>query len=187
MTSTQAHGWSDDLRSALVALGPRLRRFAYGLTGSTEEADDLVQSAYERALTRSDQWQAGTRLDSWMYRIVQTIWLNRLKSRSSHNRHLTELSATMEPTYDGHGDIESQLTLERIREFVWKMPEEQRAVLLLVAVEGLSYKEASDVIGVPIGTITSRLGRARIAIRDFMTGTSKVSTELEVASNHESI
>jgi RNA polymerase sigma-70 factor (ECF subfamily) len=186
MTSTQVHGWSDDLRSALVALGPRLRRFAYGLTGSPEEADDLVQSAYERALTRSDQWQTGTRLDSWMYRIVQTIWLNRLKSQNLHKRHLTELSANMEPAYDGHGRIESQLTLERIREFVWQMPEEQRVVLLLVAVEGLSYKEASDVIGVPIGTITSRLGRARIAIRDFMTETSEVSVEPEVTGNHES-
>ena len=165
-----------------MALGPRLRRFAYGLTGSPEEADDLVQSAYERALTRSDQYQAGTRLDSWMYRIVQTIWLNRLKSQNSRKRHLTELSVGMEPAYDGRVQIESQLALERIREFVWQMPEEQRVVLLLVAVEGLSYKEASDVIGVPIGTITSRLGRARIAIRNFLAESGDVTVEPEVAS-----
>ncbi len=177
MISTKVETWNGDLRSALVALGPRLRRFAYGLTGSTEEADDLVQSAYERALTRSEQWQAGTRLDSWMYRIVQTIWLNRIDSQKSRSRHLSMISETMEPAYDGGAQIESRLALERIREFVWQMPEEQRVVLLLVAVEGLSYKEASDIVGVPIGTITSRLGRARIAIRDFMTDSSEAEME----------
>ncbi len=182
MTPRQVGGWSDDLRAALVALGPRLRRFAYGLTGSPEEADDLVQSAYERALKRSEQWQTGTRLDSWMYRIVQTIWFNRLETQKTRNRHLLTISAGMEPAYDGDTQIESRLTLERIREFVWQIPEEQRVVLLLVAVEGLTYKEASDVLGVPVGTITSRLGRARIAIRDFTSGSSEDIAELKVVN-----
>ncbi len=168
------------MRAALVALGPRLRRFAYGLTGSTEEADDLVQSAYERALTRSEQWQTGTRLDSWMYRIVQTIWLNRIDSQKSRKRHLSMISASMEPAYDGHVQIESRLTLERVREYVWQMPEDQRTVLLLIAVEGLSYKEASEVLGVPVGTITSRLGRARIALRDFAAGLRNTTTGLKM-------
>ncbi len=168
------------MRAALVALGPRLRRFAYGLTGSTEEADDLVQSAYERALTRSEQWQTGTRLDSWMYRIVQTIWLNRIDSQKSRKRHLSMISASMEPVYDGHVQIESRLTLERVREYVWQMPEDQRTVLLLIAVEGLSYKEASEVLGVPVGTITSRLGRARIALRDFAAGLRNTTTGLKM-------
>ncbi len=180
MSSSKAGGWSDELRAALVALGPRLRRFAYGLTGSTEEADDLVQSAYERALTRSEQWQVGTRLDSWMYRIVQTIWLNRINSQRSRNRHLSLITAAREQVYDGQAQVESRLTLERVREFVWQMPEDQRSVLLLVAVEGLSYKEASDVLGVPIGTITSRLGRARIALRDFAAGSPDSTTDLKM-------
>lgn len=182
MSSGEVGGWSDDLRAALVALGPRLRRFAYGLTGSTEEADDLVQSAYERALTRSEQWQTGTRLDSWMYRIVQTIWLNRIDSQKSRNRHLSMLSASMEPIYDGQVQIESRLTLERVREYVWQMPEDQRTVLLLIAVEGLSYKEASEVLGVPVGTITSRLGRARIALRVFTSGLGGTETDLKMVS-----
>lgn len=180
MTSAEVGGWSDDLRAAIVALRPRLRRFAYGLTGSPEEADDLVQSAYERALTRSEQWQAGTRLDSWMYRIVQTIWLNRIDAQKSRTRHLSLMSAGMEPDYDGQVHVESRLTLDRVREFIWQMPEDQRAVLLLIAVEGLSYKEASDVLGVPVGTITSRLGRARIALRDFAAGLRNSKTDLKM-------
>jgi RNA polymerase sigma-70 factor (ECF subfamily) len=112
-----------------------------------------------------------------MYRIVQTIWLNRINSQKSRNRHLSMITATMEPAYDGGAQIGSRLTLERVRQFVWQMPEEQRVVLLLVAVEGLSYLEASDVIGVPIGTITSRLGRARIALRDFMNESGEATTE----------
>lgn len=158
-----------DLRTALVALEPRLRRFAYGLTGSQEESADLVQSAYERALGRLEQWKVGSRLDSWMYRIVQTIWFNRLNSQAVRNRYLVQ-SDRADPGYRGDLQIESHITLERVREQLLRLPEEQRAVLLLVAVEGLSYKEASAVLEVPIGTITSRLARARSSLRDLIDG-----------------
>lgn len=159
----------DDLRMALVALEPRLRRFAYGLTRSREDSDDLVQSAYERALGRLGQWQAGTRLDSWMYRIVQTTWFNRLESQAVRKRHMVQFDGA-DPGYRGDLQIESHITLERVREHLFRLPEDQRAVLLLVAVEGLSYKEASAVLDVPIGTITSRLARARAAMRKFTNG-----------------
>ncbi|MEH6579959.1 MAG: sigma factor [Amphritea sp.] len=71
----------NQLTQAMVALQPRLRRFAYGLSGSMDEADELVQCTYERALPRLNQWQTGTRLDSWLYRIQQNIWLNQLRAR----------------------------------------------------------------------------------------------------------
>ena len=74
---------AEDIRTELVALLPRLRRFAYGLTGSLDEGDDVVQSACERALTRLDQFQPGTRLDSWMYRIVQTVWIDRRRAQQA--------------------------------------------------------------------------------------------------------
>ena len=69
---------------------------------------------------------------------------------------------------DSAREIEAKLTLEAVRQFIWKLPEEQRTVLLLVVVEGASYKEASDLLGIPIGTVTSRLARARTAIREFV-------------------
>lgn len=154
----------------LVALQPRLRRFAYGLTGSLDEADDLVQAAYERALARLDQWQPGTRLDSWMYRIVQSIRLNRLDAEQVRGSRLEPVDPSILVGSDGRREMEAQLTLESVRHFIWRLPEEQRVVLLLVVVEGLSYRDTAEVLGLPIGTVTSRLARARLAVKDFVDG-----------------
>lgn len=159
-----------DIRSALVALRPRLRRFAYGLTGSMDEADDLVQAAYERALSRLHQWHPGSRLDSWMFRIVQSIRINRLKADRVRGTHLERVDPDTLWGGDGRRHMEAHLTLDRVRSFLGTLPEEQRAAVLLVAVEGLSYKEAAEALNVPIGTVTSRLGRARMAISAFVSG-----------------
>lgn len=158
---------TSDIQDALVALQPRLRRFAYGLT---DEADELVQSAYERALTRLDQWRPGSRLDSWMYRIVQTIRINQLRSAKVRATHYAAVDPDTRCGSDGRTDMETQLTLDAVRGFIWSLSEEQRSVVLLVAVEGLSYKDASEVLGIPIGTVTSRLARARMAISEFVEG-----------------
>ncbi len=162
------HAGDPDVRQALVALQPRLRRFAYGLTGSFDEADELVQSAYERAFARLGQWRAGTRLDSWMYRIIQTIRINRLEADRVRGRHLAPVDPDTRVGGDGEREAEAVITLEAVRRRVWELPEAQRTVLLLVAVEGLSYKEAAAVLGVPPGTVTSRLARARLALKDFV-------------------
>lgn len=159
-----------DIRAAMVALHPRLRRFAFGLTGSADEADDLVQAAFERALTRLHQWQPGTRLDSWMYRIVHSIRINRLKAERVRGSHLERVDPDSQTGSDGRHDMEMSLTLESIRRFLQRLPEEQRSAVLLVTVEGLSYKEAAETLGVPIGTVTSRLARARMAIAEFVDG-----------------
>lgn len=159
-----------DIRAAMVALQPRLRRFAFGLTGSADEADDLVQAAFERALTRLHQWQPGTRLDSWMYRIVHSIRINRLKAERVRGSHLEPIEPDTQTGSDGRHDMEMSLTLESIRRFLLRLPEEQRSAVLLVTVEGLSYKEAAETLGVPIGTVTSRLARARMAIVEFVDG-----------------
>ena len=154
----------DAVRQELVALLPRLRRFAYGLSGSTDEGDDLVQSACERALARLHQWQAGTRLDSWMFRIVQTVWVDRL--RAGRRRETTTDVADLDriPGGDAAREIEGRLMLSAVRHHVAALPEEQRNVLLLVSVEGASYKEAAKILDVPIGTVMSRLARARLAL-----------------------
>lgn len=146
----------------LVALLPRLRRFAHGLTGSIDEGDDLVQSACERALSRLDQWQQGTRLDSWMFRIVQTVWIDRVRRRREVALEPDEWERL--PGIDGVQQAETRSELAAVRRLVGELPEEQRSVLLLVSVEGLSYREAAEVLDLPVGTVMSRLSRARLHI-----------------------
>ena len=155
---------SRNFSDQLIAVLPRLRRFARGLTGSATEADDLVQAACERALTREHQFQEGTRFDSWMFRIVQTIWIDQLRARDVRKE-----GGDVEDERMGSDaavrSVEARLALAEVRRAVQHLPAEQRNVLMLVTVEGLSYKEAAEVAGVPVGTIMSRLARARVALQ----------------------
>lgn len=148
----------------LIAVLPRLRRFARGLTGSAAEADDLVQAACERALTRAHQFQEGTRFDSWMFRIVQTIWIDQLRARDTRKEDREEEGVNIGTDEPGRR-AEARLALQEVRTALQELPAEQRAALLLVTVDGLSYKEAAEVADVPVGTIMSRLARARIALQ----------------------
>jgi len=148
----------------LVAVLPRLRRFARGLTGSAADADDLVQAACERALAREHQFQEGTRFDSWMFRIVQTIWIDQIRSRDVRKEEPEEEAERMgsdEPVRR----VEARLALAEVRDALKELPPDQRVALLLVTVDGLSYKEAAAVAEVPVGTIMSRLARARVALQ----------------------
>jgi len=148
----------------LIAVLPRLRRFARGLAGSVVEADDLVQAASERALARRHQFQEGTRFDSWMFRIVQTIWIDQIRARKVR-REDAELSGVKLGSDEPVRRLEARLSLGDVRRAVACLPTDQRAALLLVTVDGLSYKEAAAVVGVPVGTIMSRLARARVALQ----------------------
>ena len=148
----------------LIAVLPRLRRFARGLAGSAIEADDLVQAACERALARRHQFQEGTRFDSWMFRIVQTIWIDQIRARKVR-REDAELSDVRVGSDEPVRRLEARLSLGDVRRAVACLPTDQRAALLLVTVDGLSYKEAAAVVGVPVGTIMSRLARARVALQ----------------------
>jgi len=151
----------------LIAVLPRLRRFAAGLTRSASEADDLVQAACERALAREHQFQEGTRFDSWMFRIVQTIWIDQLRARDTRKEDgdiAEERLGSDEPVRR----VEARLALSEVRRAVSLLPPDQRATLMLVTVEGLSYKQAADVAGVPVGTIMSRLARARVALQQLL-------------------
>jgi len=148
----------------LIAILPRLRRFALGLTRNGAEADDLVQAACEKAITRIDQWEQGTRLDSWMFRIIQTTHIDQIRSQKRRNAHLEVIENQGEQSFDGENAVEASLTLDSVRRAIYTLPEEQRAVVMLVSVEGLSYKEASEALEIPMGTLTSRLVRARTAL-----------------------
>lgn len=157
-----------NIEQAMVALMPRLRRFAYGLSGSLDQADDLVQATYARALSRLHQWQPGTRLDSWLYRIAQSIHSNRLKADNVRQRYYDPRDPDTQSGNNGAKQIEAQLTLLAVRDFIQQLPKEQRVVLLLVCVEGLSYKETAETLDLPIGTVTSRLARARLAVNSYV-------------------
>ena len=152
---------SDDIRDRMVAVLPRLRRFAYALTGNTEQGDDLVQDACLRALSRIDLWQPGTRLDSWMYRIAQNIWLDRLRANKVRGEVVDIDAMEGIPGPDGRVVVESELTLQAVVAAMGQLSAEQRAMVALVCIEGASYKEAAEIAGVPVGTVMSRLARAR--------------------------
>lgn len=148
----------------LITVLPRLRRFARGLSGSVTDADDLVQAACERALARQHQFQEGTRFDSWMFRIVQTIWIDQIRSRDVRKED-GDIAQDRLGSDEPVRRVEARLALDEVRRALDCLPPDQRTALLLVTVEGLSYKEAAETVQVPVGTIMSRLARARIALQ----------------------
>lgn len=159
---------TDEFRTRMVELLPRLRRFAYALTGDLDQGDDLVQEACVRALSRVDRFEPGTRFDSWMFRITQNLWLDRLRS-SRVRGPVTDLEAASATAHtDGRAVVESRLTLELVSRAIAKLPHDLQVLIALVCIDGLSYQEAAEVTGTPIGTVMSRLARARRALHEFM-------------------
>ena len=161
----------DDLRHRLAELLPRLRRFARTLTRQREDADDLVQLALERALLRLDQWQPGTRLDSWMFTIMKNAWIDEVRARGRRDALLLPEEAG-ENVGQAVGDwpVDRQHQRIDVQRAMAQLNDDQRLVVGLVLVEGLPYKEAAAVLGVPIGTLTSRLARAREALQAILSG-----------------
>lgn len=151
-----------DIRRELVELLPRLRRFAFVLARSHADAEDLVQTAVERALRHASSWQAGTRLDSWLYKIVQNLWRDELRAHRRRAESLDE--ATDVAGVDGRETTLNHLRSIETRAALAELPEEQRLVVALVVLEGMSYQEAADVLNVPTGTVMSRLARARVKL-----------------------
>lgn len=153
---------STDVRHQIAALLPRLRRFARVLARTREDADDLVQAAIEKALVRTDQWAPGTRLDSWMFRIMQNAWIDEVRSRQRRGETFVPEE---EGEHVGVSTTDAQIDAIAVRKAVAQLGEDQRVVVGLVLVEGLSYDEAAQVLGIPVGTVTSRLARAREALQ----------------------
>ena len=166
-----------DFRLRLVEVLPRLRRFALSLTGNLDQADDLVQEACVRALANAAQWQPGTRLDSWMYRIIQNLWFDRLRSQKVRGEQVEISDATELAGPDGRDVVETRSVLAAVGRRMSQLPQDQQLVVGLVCIDGLSYKEAAEALGLPIGTVMSRLARARASLHQTMNG----SDPLQVA------
>jgi len=151
----------ETLRDQIVGLLPRLRRFGLSLTKDLDSADDLVQAACERALTRLDQLREGSRLDSWLCRIIYTQWIDTLRRRQVRSEKLIVLSRETESGSASSVADPNFTTSLDVRTALESLPEEHRAAVMLVCVEGYGYAEAADVLNVPAGTIASRVSRAR--------------------------
>lgn len=156
---------TEELGEQIVALLPRLRRFARALAHDVHDADDLVQIAIERALARSQQLLPGAQLSSWMYGILRNAWIDESRIRGRHDRIFApaELGESVADRADAQ-----QAEALAVQEALARLPDEQREVVGLVLVEGLSYKEAAEIMSVPIGTVTSRLARGREALQKLL-------------------
>lgn len=149
-----------------MALLPRLRRFAAGLSRDLAAGDDLCQMTIERALKSRSQWAPGTRLDSWIYRIMRNIWIDEVRSRSRRDRIFAPEDAGLSAGVEG--GQEARVELGHVERAMERLPDEQREAILLVMVEGYGYREAADIIGCPVGTLTSRLVRGRDALQEML-------------------
>ena len=167
-TSTDVRGMHaslEQLRERIVDLLPRLRRFARTLARNPHDADDLVQIAVERALARSDQLHADASLSSWMFGILRNAWIDEARARGRRTKLFVapELGENVaDPASSSQSDTLS------VQDAMARLPDDQREVISLVLVEGLSYKEAAEIVGVPVGTVTSRLARGRDSLQRML-------------------
>jgi RNA polymerase sigma-70 factor, ECF subfamily len=151
----------DDFGAQLIALLPNMRRFAMSLARSPDIADDLVQSACERALASADTFQQGTRFDAWMFRIIRNLWIDRIRrDRTAGPQEDIDERPDLVGV-SGEQVVEARLTMRSVGEAIELLPDEQREVLWLTCVEDIPYREVAEMLDVPIGTVMSRLSRAR--------------------------
>ncbi len=161
------------LREEIVGLLPRLRRFARTLARNAHDADDVVQIAIERALSRLDQLRPGSPLSSWLFGIVRNAWIDEVRARGRQGKLFApeELGAQV-----GEETMRTLADTLAVQSALAQLPDEQRMAIGLVLVEGLSYKEAARIMEVPIGTLTSRLARGREALQEMLRGTDASDT-----------
>jgi RNA polymerase sigma-70 factor, ECF subfamily len=163
------------LRRTMPAVLPRLRRFARSLVHHPADADDLAQTTIERALTRAAQWRAPaagaaaeqveSAVRSWMFGIMKNAWIDDRRAAGRKRRLFTSADDTHEAADHDHLRQEQRLSIEAALQ---RLPEEQQLAVALVLVEGLAYHEAAEVLGIPVGTLTSRLARGREALVNLL-------------------
>jgi len=155
-----------DIRALLESEIPHLRRYARALVTNVDEADDLVQSCLQKALENAHQWDSSRRLRPWLFRIQHNIFVSWLRRRETERgiRSAAPRERSVAPRH------EVDLHLKEMQRALERLPTEQRTVVLLIALEGLTYQEASEVLAVPVGTIRSRLARGRESLRAALDG-----------------
>lgn len=157
-----------DFEGGLENCLPRLRRFAFALSRNAADADDLTQMTVERALVARNQWQPGTRLDSWLYRIMRNLWIDTARSRARKWKLEAPPEAAETVGVDPRPGVEAALDLQRIMLAMSRLPDEQREVIALILIEGFGYRETAEMLDLPIGTVSSRLVRGRMALIEMV-------------------
>ncbi|MEM1020999.1 MAG: RNA polymerase sigma factor [Pseudomonadota bacterium] len=163
--------WTADILDCI----PRLRRFAYTLTGDTSDADDLVQICLEKALRKSSQYTDGGDIGIWLFKIMRNAFIDEKRADGrkpnfvelDHPTSMAQPDAAPAPdTMFAHGEVMAAITA---------LPEDQRIVVALILVNGHSYKEAAQILDVPLGTVMSRLARARRRVEDKLAAERRIA------------
>jgi RNA polymerase sigma-70 factor (ECF subfamily) len=170
----------DDMLHQVEPLIPALRRYARVLMRDRASADDLVQDCLERAVSRWYQRRDGD-LRAWLFTILHNLAVNQFRKSASRGRHVP-IEATNEDSFGQAATQEQKLIYRDVLAKLARFPEDQRAVLLLIAVEDLSYVEAAKVLGIPVGTVMSRLSRAREKLQQEIEGTAAPTNVVSLRS-----
>jgi RNA polymerase sigma-70 factor (ECF subfamily) len=154
----------DDFETELVAALPVLRRFALSLCRRPDMADDLVQTTVERAVAARDRFDPATRLQPWLFRILRNAWIDAGRRQATRGTEIDVADMPEAAVHDGARATEAAVMLRQTEAALATLPAEQREVIVLVCFEELTYAEAAEVLGIPRGTVMSRLARGRVAL-----------------------
>lgn len=161
----------EEFHRLLLEQIPRLRRYARALTRNRDSADDLVQDSLQQALRKRELWQPGTNLRAWLFTIMHNIFVSGVRRES--------IAPQVGGDPEGVGlavapaNQDASIYLQEVERGIQALPAEQREAVLLVALEGLSYEEVGRILGIPVGTVRSRLSRAREALRRYAEGVTR--------------
>jgi RNA polymerase sigma-70 factor (ECF subfamily) len=156
-----------DIHRRMVNILPRLQRFVHSLTNGSSFTDDLVQETYARALAHLDQWQPGSRLDSWMFRIARNLWIDQVRSDKFRGEVVDIDVVDHLLSCDGQRVAENRIVLDELRRDIAELSMDQRDVIRLIWFYGMSYKETGKLLNVPPGTVMSRMARVRGVLQKF--------------------
>jgi RNA polymerase sigma factor (sigma-70 family) len=154
------------LHRELVQLAPQVRRYAYALTRNPADADDLLQATLERVLSKSVP--EGAELAKWTYTVCRNVWIDEIRSRKVRREAVPELAAHPASEASTEDTVAARMSLRRAQAGIDKLPDDQREVLAMVAIAGMAYRDAAEALAIPIGTVMSRLARARAALAAHM-------------------
>ncbi len=166
--SRKADSQTAALHAEIIEALPRVRRFARGLAGNVADADDLLQATVERTLSRARP--ANLDVARWMFRVCRNLWIDEIRARNVRRDAAPRVAAEDEQVIGDDAAVLGTLGAEEVMSDLSELPDEQRAVLVLVAVEGFAYREAAEVLEIPIGTVMSRLSRARATLSERLRG-----------------
>lgn len=147
---------------------PRVRRFAFSLSHNAADADDLTQKAAMRAMDSFDQFQEGTRFDSWMFRITRNLWIDTVRARGRRAKREVAQEAGLSVGYDPRSATDAAIDLGKAMSALEQLPDEQREVVALILIDGMGYRETAEILDLPIGTVSSRLVRGRKALLEML-------------------